>query len=167
MLTYPPFPSQSAMGSFPAFPTISYQIPNMLDFPSYIAAIVPYYADVINYPYSNPPKLGTWTIGIPNLLAIPNWIAQIVMWVAGWLGAVLKYGIIYVLYFIGNGILYLINLGAGTFTAVITATQSLAKPLGIFAIPVEMGIAGLLIVALITIAWGTIKAIQTVIEMIP
>jgi hypothetical protein len=160
MLPYPIFPNSSAFGAFPQFPTYSISIPNLADLPSYIYSVTTYYADVLNVPYKNPPTIATWTIHVPELTGMLTWIANVFLWLAGWTGAIFAYGVEYVAAIAANGILYLIGICAGLISSIIQTMVAMTAPLGIFAIPVDTLILGLLIVAIVLGIFGMIKAAQ-------
>jgi hypothetical protein len=165
-MQYPSFPTSSLTGSFPGFPVDYVSVPNIIDLPSYIANTALYYTDVINYPYAHPPILQTWQIPYPNLTGIGTWLYNIVLWLMGWVGALLEWGITYLSALVVNAILGIINLGAGTLTAIITLTTQTGDTLGIFAIPFEATIAGLLVILVVLLLWGVINLVQKVIEVI-
>lgn len=151
MFSYPIFPKSSAFGAFPAFPTTTWSV----SIPTKIG-ILPV-----------PPPLGGYTlfsIGIPNIGAIPTWIGNIFLWAIGWGGAIFKYAVIYAVAVIVNTVLYILGLGAGLITAIMSTTETMTAPLGIWAIPIDITIAGLLTIAIVIGIWGIIKGIQSIAE---
>jgi uncharacterized integral membrane protein len=165
MLPYPTFPSSSALGAFPGFPVYAVHIPNVIDLPSYIASVTAYYGDVFNAPYSNPPKIATWTIWIPNLSGIFSWIINIFLWLGGWIGAVFAYGIKYASALVANGVIYLIDFATGIVTSIIQTTETLTAPAGIWAIPLDVVIVGLLLIGTIMGLFAISKGVLRILEM--
>ena len=164
---YPSFPTQSLSGSFPGFPVNYINIPNLVDLPGYIISVTTYYGNPFNFPYANPPIIASWRIPYPNIFGIFGWFVNVIWWVLGWAGAIFKYALTYASAGIINLATWIINIGTGTITSILTATQTYADKLGIWGIPLEATVAGLLIVALILIVFGIVRGVQTIIEMIP
>ena len=144
MLTYPTFPTQSAYGQMPTFPTIKIQIANPLTLPKWVAQMVGYYGNVLNIPYNNPPKEPLITFPIPNILAIPLYILHLSLWILGWAGAIFEYLVIFSLDALGNLVITGVNLITEIFTTTLTYTRQQTTGLGIFAIPIEC-IGGLVV----------------------
>ncbi len=164
MLPYPTFPSSSAFGAFPGFPVNYVSVPNITDLPYYIYQVTSYYANITNYPYSSPPQITTWSIPYPNLGGLFKWIINIFLWLGGWIGAVFVYAIEYASALVANGAIYLIDLGAGLITSIIQTTETLTAPAGIWAIPLDTLIAGLLIIATIMGLFALTKGVLHILE---
>ena len=166
MLSYPNFPTQSAYGNMPAFPTIQIQIANPITLPKWVAQMVGYYGNVLNIPYTNPPKEPLISFPIPNILLIPLYILHLSLWILGWAGAIFEYLVVFSADALGNLIISGINLITGTFTNVLTYTKEQTTGLGIFSIPIEIFVAGIMLVLMIGLIFGIVKLGQTIVEAI-
>ena len=164
-MKYPTFPTNSLYGNFPNFPANYIDIPNMIDLPGYLRNVIGYYTDVLNAPYGNPPALNTWSIPYPNLLGIPTWIEKIGYYIAGWGGAILRYVLKYTVALLVNGVSFILNLGMGSLSSIMTTITTEGAKLGILGIPFEITASGLLVVAVVLIATGIIKGIQAIGDM--
>ena len=129
-MKYPIFPSQSAYGNFPAFPTTTYQ---------WGFSILGHYYGL--------------SVKIPDLAGIPEWIAEILYWGIGWIGALFKYLIIYISVFLVNTFDTAFNDLIGIFNQAIGFIQKLTSSMGIFGIPIEIAlIAGITILGILGIS---------------
>ena len=129
-MNYPIFPSQSAYGSFPAFPTTTYQ---------WGFSILGHYYGL--------------SVKIPDLAGIPEWIAKILYWCIGWIGALFKYLIIYSSVFLVNSFDTAFNDLIGIFNQAINFIQKLTSSMGIFGIPIEIAlIAGITIIGILGVS---------------
>jgi hypothetical protein len=146
----------------PAFPTINYAIPNPVGMPGWIASMIAYYGDVANFPYHNPPKEPIITFGIPNVLLFPLYLLHLFLWCMGWAGAIFEYVIIYIADIIGNVIMYVINVIADVFTGTLEKTREATAGMGIFAIPIQIAILGILLTLLVMIAFGVAKGAEKI-----
>lgn len=164
-MKYPTFPTQSLYGNFPGFPVNYISIPNMIDLPGYLKNVIEYYTNILNVPYNNPPALNTWSIPYPNLLGIPTWIEKIGYYFAGWGGAILRYILKYTVALLINGVSFILNLGMGSLSSIMTTITTEGGKLGILGIPFEITASGLLIVAVVLIATGIIKGVQVIGDM--
>ncbi len=165
MLPYPTFPSSSAFGAFPAFPSYPVSIPDILDLPSYIYSVTTYYGNPFNYPYSSPPHIASFTVYVPKVSGIFSWIVNIFLWLAGWAGAIFSYAIEYASALIGNGAIYLIDLATGIITSIVQTTEILTAPAGIWAIPLDITIIGLVAIATIMGLFALSKGVLRILEM--
>ena len=164
-MKYPTFPTNSLYGNFPNFPVNYIDIPNLVDFPAYLRNLITYYTNILNAPYTNPPALNTWSIPYPNLLGIPTWIEKIGYYIAGWGGAILRYVLKYTVALLVNGVSFILNSGMGSLSSIMTAITTEGGKLGILGIPFEITASGLLVVAVVLIATGIIKGVQTIGDM--
>ena len=162
MFSFPSFPTQSAYGAFPSFPYYKMSIPDLADLPGYIKSVSAYYANVFNYPYSNPPAIASWNIDIPNITAIPLWVGKLFLWGIGWAGAIFKYAIIYAVALVVNVILYLLSIAMGLVTGILTSTEAYTAPLGIWAIPINAAVAGFLLIAVVLGVFGLVKGVKSI-----
>ena len=106
------------------------------------------------------------SFNIPNLLGLPQWLAQAIWWGVGWTGALFEYFTIYILTALGNIVLYAIDGITGIFTNVLTYTREQTAGLGIFSIPIEIFVAGVMLLLMIGLIFGIVKLGQSIIEAI-
>jgi hypothetical protein len=165
MLPYPTFPSSSAFGAFPGFPVNHISVPNVTDLPYYIYQVTSYYANITNYPYSKPPQIATWSIPYPNLGGLLTWIVNIFLWLGGWIGAVFAYGIKYAAALLANTVIYIFDIGTGLITSIFQTMESLTAPAGIWAIPLDVVIVGLLLIGTIMGLFAISKGVLRILEM--
>jgi hypothetical protein len=164
MLPYPIFPKSSAFGAFPGFPVNYISVPNVTDLPYYIYQVTSYYANITNYPYSKPPQIATWSIPYPNLGGLLSWIVNVFLWLGGWIGAIFAYAVEYASALIANGVIYLIDLTTGLITSIIQTTEQLTAPAGIWAIPLDVMIVGLVTIATIMGLFALSKGVLRILE---
>lgn len=142
-IPYPSYPNQSLYGSFPNFPMTHLNLGiNVLG--KFYGIIIP----------------------IPNIPGIPNWIFKIFEYIAGWGGAYFSYLIEYAGDWIANMVIYVFGFFIGIFDAIFGSLATLTAGLGIFAIPVDMIVIGILLIALVLLGMGIMKGIQAISEMI-
>ena len=130
----PTVPNGSLYGGFPPFPTRTYS-----------------WGVNIAYHFYG------FKINLPNFGAIPTWILQIFEWLFGWFGAYFYYGLVYAADYIINTIQYIIGVIFGIFDSIIGTMQELTAGAGIWAIPIDMVIAGLMLVAIVFVIFGIVK----------
>ena len=129
-MNYPIFPTNSAYGNFPAFPTYTYK---------WGFSLLGHYFGL--------------SVKIPDLAGIPEWIAEILYWGIGWIGALFKYLIIYISVFLVNSFDTVFNDLIGIFNQAIGFIQKLTSSMGIFGIPIEIAlIAGITILGILGIS---------------
>lgn len=164
-MKYPTFPTNSLYGNFPNFPVNYIDIPNLVDFPAYLRNLITYYTDILNAPYRNPPALNVWKIPYPNIYSIFSWIQNIGYYFIGWGGAILRYTLKYTVALLVNGVSFILNLGMGSLSSIMTTITTEGAKLGILGIPFEITASGLLVVAVVLIATGIIKGVQAIGDM--
>ncbi len=148
----PQFPNGSLAGPLPSFPISYATIPNVLDLPGWVYAMITYYGDVLNVPYSNPPSLPTWQIPYPNIWGIPQFILQIGVWVIGLFAAVFEWIFAEISYLGVTYIGQLFTALANGLTDGINTVQQLSQQAGVFAPLVETAFFGAILFAGILIA---------------
>jgi len=139
MLQYPRFPTQSAYGKMPAFPTTNYTI------------LTP---------------TGNITLGIPNIALFPLYLLHLFFWLMGWAGAFFEYIIIYTADIIGNVIMDAINTTENVFIGTLDKIREATAGMGIFAIPIQIAILGILFTLLVIIIFGIVKGAEKIGEML-
>ena len=164
-MKYPTFPTNSLYGNFPGFPVNYIQIPNMTDLPTYLRNVIGYYTDVLNAPYRNPPALNTWNIPYPNIFGITTWVENITYYIAGWGGAILRYILKYTIALLVNGVSFILNLGMGSISSIMTTITTEGGKLGILGIPFEITASGLLVITVVLLITGVVKGIQAIGDM--
>lgn len=140
MISYPIFPTSSLYGSFPPFPSYTYGW-------SYTLPVWPY-------------STFGFSVRIPNLAGIPAWFAQIILWGLGWGAAIFLYALQMLVALVVNTALAVINYLGNLITSVLKTTLTYLAPLGIWAIPLESAIAGLMAITIILGFFGIIKGLQ-------
>ena len=181
MLSYPNFPTESATGQFPSIPIWKIQIWNIFDLlglGQWFGQLTGYYSQYLTWETTHwatglppptpptPPNGLVISFNIPNLLGLPQWLAQALWWGVGWAGALFKYFTIYILTALGNIVLYLVNGIAGIFTTTLNYTRQQTAGLGIFSIPIEIFVAGVMLLLMIGLIFGIVKLGQSIIEAI-
>ena len=135
-LPYPTQPEGSLYGSFPAFPTES----------------IGYHYNILGY------NLG-FSVSIPDVVEIPLWIFEIVEYALGYAGAYFEYILQYITAWIGNTIIYVFASLLGIFDSILGTIEQITAKAGIWAIPFDMIIIGLMLVALVMLGFAIIKGI--------
>lgn len=126
-MNFPPFPTQSAYGSFPAFPTYTFSV----SLPSWLGGAQ------------------LFSVSLPNLAAIPTWIAQIFAYFIGWIGAFLLWLVQVLVIVISYPIDQLINLASDALNWLISAIEGISSRAGIFGPVVAALLMGMLLVAIV------------------
>ena len=137
-MNFPPFPTQSAYGSFPSFPTYTFKV----DLPSFLGGAQ------------------LFSVSLPNLAGIPTWIAQIFAYFIGWIGAFLLWLVQVFVIVISDPIDYLVNLGSNAINWTIQEIESISSHAGIFAPVVAALLMGMLLVVLVVGLFAAINLLK-------
>lgn len=162
-MSAPPFPTQSAAGAFPSFPVSYVSVPNIINLPGWVFSEITYYGNPLNYPYSSPPALSTWSIPYPDLLKIPSFLLNLLIWLIGWAGALFEWVFAYASWGLSYIVGTLLNWSFDLLNNITNLANQAAGATGIFAPLIEaLFIAGLAL-AFIGIAFVVVNAIKMVI----
>ena len=145
-ITLPAAPSGSLYGSFPPFPTTTYSWGVYLGWP-------------LDY------NIG-FSIKVPNFGGIMEWIIHIFEWFIGWGAAYFSYGLQYAADTIANTFIYIISAIMGIFDSLFNTIQYIASTTGIWGIPIEMALIGIIMLGMVLLGMGIVKAGQAISEMI-
>ena len=137
-MNFPPFPTQSAYGPFPSFPTYTFKV----DLPSFLGGGQ------------------LFSVALPNLAGIPTWIAQIFAYFIGWIGAFLLWLVQVFVIAISDPIDYLVNLGSNAVNWTIQEIESISSHAGIFAPVVAALLMGMLLVVLVVGIFAAINLLK-------
>ena len=138
-MNFPPFPTQSAYGPFPSFPTYTFKV----DLPSFLGGGQ------------------LFSVALPNLAGIPTWIAKIFAYFIGWIGAFLLWLVQVLVIVISDPIDYLVNLGTNALNWTIQEIESISYRAGIFSPILAALLMGMLLVAVIVGAFAIFNLLKT------
>ena len=144
-ITLPAAPSGSLYGSFPAFPTTNFGWNYHIPWP-------------INY------TIG-FNLTVPNFGGIMEWIIHIFEWFIGWGAAYYSYGLQYAADTIANTFIYVISAIMGIFDSLISTVQYIGQTTGIWGIPIEMALIGIIMLGMVLLGMGIVKAGQAISEL--
>ena len=139
-MNFPPFPTQSAYGPFPSFPTYTFKV----DLRSFLGGGQ------------------LFSVALPNLAGIPTWIAQIFAYFIGWIGAFLLWLVQALVILISDPFDYLMNLFSDAVSLTFRDIEAISAHAGIFAPVVAALLTGLLIVAIVVGIFAAINLAKTV-----
>ena len=138
-MNFPPFPTQSAYGPFPSFPTYTFKV----NLPSFLGGGQ------------------LFSVALPNLAGIPTWIAKIFAYFIGWIGAFLLWLVQVLVIVISDPIDYLVNLGTNALNWTIQEIESISYRAGIFSPILAALLMGMLLVAVIAGAFAIFNLLKT------
>ena len=145
-ITLPAAPSGSLYGSFPAFPTTNFGWNYHIPWP-------------INY------TIG-FNLTVPNFGGIMQWIINIFEWIIGWAAAYIFYAMEYAGDEIMNVFIYVIGVIMGVFDSLISTVQYIGQTTGIWGIPIEMAIIGMIMIGLVFLGFGLVKLGSKVVDLL-
>ena len=155
---------------FPSFPVSYVDIPNIFALPGYIAAVVKYYGDLANIPYSNPPIISYWSIPYPNLLKFPQWVQEVFVWAVNELVLIFEEiwyrGFVQLTTYATSGVNWGMNLLDSLWNAWTGLIQSTVAGAGIFAPIVTAFFFGITIVVIIGGLYLIYKIIGAVMSLL-